>query len=163
MCIVIDMNTIAMVFDTTNALHEEFRPVKEWLINGKGKFVYGGETYNKELLKLRKYLSFVTELQRKSKTVKCDTEAINAKEEIIKNDLSRRGISRTDVRYNDAHLVAIISTSKVKLISSKDKSSYRFLREAAYYSSSSDRPVIYSGKRNINLLSHPKYYGKCCI
>jgi hypothetical protein len=162
MCIVVDMNTIAAVFDPANKAHNEFQPVEEWLRKGKGKFVYGGTTYNKELRKLVKYLPLVLELQRQSKTVKCSDTVVDAKEDLIKKDLLERGILVTDKRYNDAHIVAIVSTSKVKLVSSLDKSSYRFLREAAYYSSPSDRPVIYSSKRNENLLTHPKYYGKCC-
>jgi hypothetical protein len=155
---------MGLVFDPTNKGHSEFKPVLVWLLKGKGKFIYGGKTYKDELRKLcsEKYYNVLTELSRSSKVIVLPDEKIDKKEQLIKNDLKTRRIKMNDKRYNDAHIVAIISVSKVRLVSSGDKKSYRFLREDRHYDSPKDIPAIYSQAGNKNLLNDSRYYGKCC-
>lgn len=45
MAIIIDANCLARVFDKTNIEHDEFVPVFDWIVNGKGKLIYGGSKY----------------------------------------------------------------------------------------------------------------------
>lgn len=164
MCILVDMNTIAALFDKSNSNHKEFEPVMKWILEGIGKMVFGGSKYRKELGKLKKFLPLIAELSKKNKVIQStkDDILIDKKESAINNDLILRKISASDKRYNDAHLIAIIFVKKVKLISSLDKSSFKFLRESKYYGSTTDRPLIYSGKRNSSLLNNPKYFSNCC-
>ena len=162
MCIVIDMNTLPAVFDEENQQHQTFVPVKNWILKGKGKMVYGGNTYKGELKKLSKFIPVLAELKKSRKIIEFDDAAIDLKEKAILQDLKTRGINSKNKSYNDAHLVAIISFSRVKVICSLDKSSYRFLREIKYYQASTDRPVIYSNLKNISLIQQPRYFAQCC-
>ena len=60
MCVVIDINTLAIIFDKENKKHGEFAPVKNW-IDSKlgGTIIYGGNSYKKELQKTGKYLKIL--------------------------------------------------------------------------------------------------------
>ena len=42
MCIIVDTNCFAPVFDRKSEKHNQFAPVLEWIISGKGKLIYGG-------------------------------------------------------------------------------------------------------------------------
>jgi hypothetical protein len=50
MCIIIDADTLGLVFNPETKEHKKFKPVLEWINNGKGKIVYGGTKYEKELI-----------------------------------------------------------------------------------------------------------------
>ena len=54
MCIIIDANTLSLVFNPETKGHEEFKPVFKWIDKGKGKIVYGGTKYEEELIKAGK-------------------------------------------------------------------------------------------------------------
>lgn len=56
MCIIVDTNTFGPVFDSNNEKHAEFKPVLDWVLHGKGKFVIGGSKYMAELKKAKKFL-----------------------------------------------------------------------------------------------------------
>lgn len=49
MCIVVDINTLALVFSPESKKHAEFSPVKKWVEEGRGFVVYGGTSYKAEL------------------------------------------------------------------------------------------------------------------
>lgn len=163
MCTVIDMNTIPCVFNGNNSDHKDFKPILDWITKGKGKLVFGGKTYSNELSRLPTYLKLINELNTAGKVVKVDNEKIDKKENEIISDLKRRGITQNDKSYNDAHIVAIVFVSKVKIVTSLDKHSYGFLRESRYYDKTTDRPLIYTRSKNITLIKNVKYHGKCCI
>jgi predicted nucleic acid-binding protein len=162
MCTIIDVNAIPAIFNNKDLRHEEFRPVIEWINNRNGKVVYGGSKYKSELKKLGKYLPYIAELSRKGKVVIYDDFKIDTKEQLIEVDLRSRGIRENDKRFNDAHLVAIVSVAKVKIITSNDISSIGFLRDTRYYDHKSHRPVFYTRRRNENLLKDPRYFSSCC-
>lgn len=155
---------MGLVFDTSNSGHNAFEPVLKWLFTGKGKFIYGGKTYKNELRKLstEKYYKALAELARSSKVIIFDDAKIDKKEQLIKDDLKVRKIKINDKRYNDAHIVAIVSVTKVKIVSTKDKKSYKFLLEKKYYDKPCDVPAIYSNASNKKLLNDSRYFGKCC-
>ncbi len=53
MCIIIDVNALNEVFNTDSVNHLEFKPVRDWIIEGKGKVLYGGTKYRDELMRTK--------------------------------------------------------------------------------------------------------------
>src|ERR1700733_741215 len=109
MCIVIDINTLAGVFDKKSVNHAEFKDVFEWIFNGKGKIVYGGTKYISELSHT-KYLPLFTEYNRMNKAVLVKAN-IDAETVVVS-----KMIQHPD--FDDQHLVALLRVSKCKLVCS---------------------------------------------
>lgn len=162
MCIVIDTNCFTNVFVSSSEKHSEFQPVYDWVTKGKGRVVYGGTKYKKELERARKFVSIFTELSRKNKLVKVSDNKVDEWEEQIKQMLEANGKDHiNDERYNDAHLIAIFSVSGCRLLCSEDKKSFPFLNEKQYYLKPKKPPSFYTSNRNANLLCD-QYMGPCC-
>lgn len=145
MCIVIDTNSFASVFDSKSDDHYEFRPVLNWITNGKGKIVYGGTKYRDELRATKRYLRIFVELAKKRKVVEIPDEDIDLEQERIENLLRHRD-------FDDPHIVAIVSVSRCKLVCSKDSRAYPFIKDVSLYPRAGMRPRIYSGSNNSDLL-----------
>lgn len=145
MCIVIDTNTFACVFEVNSKRHGEYRPVLEWIVHGNGKVVYGGTKYKQELRNAKKYLRFFLELSKVSKVVELDCQQVDEKQQEIMTLVNHHD-------FNDQHLIAIIILSGCKLICSDDSSAYRFIKRKDLYPKHIQRPKIYSGLSNMNLL-----------
>ena len=79
MCLVIDMNTIPAVFNPGHDNHDKYKPVLDWIINGKGKMVCGGTKYWDELRLIGKYIKFFNQLNKAGKVVKIDDAAVDKK------------------------------------------------------------------------------------
>lgn len=162
MCIVIDTNCFTHVFSRYSENHSEFKPVLDWLMDGRGKIVYGGTKYQKELSNAGKFIPIITELKRRNKVVRLSDEKVDEWEREVKKKLESDGKDHiNDERYNDPHLVAIFSISGCKLLCSTDKKSFPFLNDKRYYIKDRKPPRFYTAKRNINLLCD-KYFGSCC-
>lgn len=145
MCLVIDTNTLSCVFNETNANHEEFKPVFDWIETGKGKIVFGGTNYMKELEKARQYLRLFVDYSKKGKTVRLKDDEVDKYEEEIK-------LRVNDSKFNDPHIMAIIAVSKCKVLCSNDKKSYIYIQNQELYPKGVNRPKIYSRKSCDNLL-----------
>ncbi|MDQ7959563.1 hypothetical protein [Flavobacterium lindanitolerans] len=143
MCIIIDTNTLALVFDKTTTGHDEFKPVFDWIFNDKGKVVYGGTKYKYEL---KKYLSFFNELRRANKAVYIDDEKVDGAELTASKMIE-------DKDFDDQHIVGLLIVSKCKLICSHDKRAYPFFKHDLFFTPANKKPKIYSGKRNHDLLA----------
>lgn len=154
MCIVIDTNSLASVFDQESQRHIEFRPVLDWIVYGHGKIVYGGTTYRRELARATKYFRLLIELKKASKIVEVDGTKVDETEQQL-----TRILSHSD--FDDPHIVAIIIVSGCKLICSDDSRAYRFFRRTEFYPKHVQRPHIYSRELNKNLL-HDKNIADCC-
>lgn len=153
MAILIDVNTVSKVFNVSDAEHHKFKPVRDWIIERKGKMIYGGETYIKEIKLLKKYNNLLTQLKTARKVILFDGVLVDSKEKQIKSVLKSRGISKTDVRYNDSHIVAILAVTKCRMLCTADKRSHLFIKDASFYDKSTDRPKIYSNQRHSPLLT----------
>lgn len=154
MCIIIDTNTFASVFDSNSEEHGEFRPVLNWIRNGKGKIVFGGTTYRNELRRARKYLAVISEFKKARKIVEVSNNEIDREQRRIESLITHRD-------FDDPHLVAIVSVSRCKLICSNDKRAYPFIKEASLYPRAGMRPRIYSSSNNSDLLCD-HYIADCC-
>lgn len=145
MCLVIDINTLACVFDKTNANHEEFKPVFDWIETGKGKIVYGGKNYMKELGKARRYSRLFVNYSKKGKTVHLNDEEVDKHEKEIEAKVN-------DSNCDDPHIMAMIAVSKCKVLCSSDKRSYKYIKNQSFYPKGVNRPKIYSKRSCENLL-----------
>ena len=154
MCIVIDTNSLASVFDQKSEHHAEFRPVLEWIVLGNGKIVYGGTTYKRELAKATKYFRLLVELKKVSKIVEIDSVRVGEIEQRLAQTLSHSD-------FDDPHIVAIIIASGCRLICSADARAFRYFRLAEFYPKHVQRPHIYSRKLNRGLLQD-KNIADCC-
>jgi len=144
MPIIVDTNCIANVFDTGSKNHLKFKPVLDWIIKGKGKLVFGGTTYEKEMPK--KYRRTFNILKKVSKTIEGDRKAIDQKEIENKNLIP-------DKDFDDPHIAAIAFISKCRLICSEDKRSIKFIKNKVLYSKDFVVPKFYTKAKNKDLLN----------
>ncbi len=154
MCLIIDANCIARVFDANNDDHEDFKKVLEWITEGCGKMIYGGKTYKEELAKLTKFLPLLKELHTKRKLILLDDALVDQAEDCAKK-------KEDDKDFDDPHLVAIVVISRCQVVCSKDKRAYRFLKMKKFYPNKLKPPRIYSKRSNTNLLSKRYIVGEC--
>lgn len=121
--------------------HGEFRPLLDWLEQNKNvKMIYGGTKYKNEVSKLTKYLGILAEYRRKRKYVEIDSKLVDQKEkEIIKIE--------PDKKFNDQHIVALLSTSGCLVFASEDSSADNFVKANRFYEAGSS-PSIYRYKRH---------------
>jgi len=145
MCIVIDLNTLSSVFDQTSQDHQDFAPVSHWVQNGKGFLVFGGTKYKIELQRARRYLGLILQLKKAQRAVEIDQEAVDTREKAI--------ISKTvGTDCDDQHIIAILCVSGCKLVCSKDKRSYRFIKDKSNYKRRRKVPTIYCKPAHAKLL-----------
>lgn len=152
MCVIVDTNCFASVFDTKSAKHAEFSPVLDWILNGKGKLVYGGTKYIQELSKT-KYLKIFNILNSKAKKViVVDSVKVDEEQKRIESLI-------TDPDFDDPHLPAIVIVSKCEVICTEDTRSVRFVTDGSLYPKGTNIPKYYTSSRNKNLLCD-KYINK---
>lgn len=154
MCIVIDANTFSSVFEKNSSDHSDFRPVLEWICNGKGKIVYGGTKYKEELSSTRKYLRLFRQFDAARKIVKIDDQSVDNEQNRLRSLIDHRN-------YDDPHIIAIIIVSGCKLICSKDSKAYQYFKNKALYPKRFKRPRIYSNSTNADLLCDT-HIAECC-
>jgi len=142
MCIVVDVNVIPCVFDAENAKHNQYKPVLDWIIDGKGKLVIGGTSFLGELEKLPKYLKFFQVLNTAKKVVYVDNN-------LIDNERDRVRQLATDNDFDDPHLIGLLKISGCKLICTND---HRMKKYIPIFFSNRERPRFYTKSKNCNLL-----------
>lgn len=152
MCIVIDTSSLSCVFDQRNSEHSEFKPVLDWILR-KGKIVYGGTTYERELKTAHSFLKIFSEFKKINKVVVINKSDVDKKEKKIKTLLSHRN-------FDDPHIVAIIAVSGVRLICTNEKRAIQFLTNKQFYERGK-KPKVYTSKSNSDLLCNANIV-KCC-
>lgn len=145
MCIIIDTSALSSVFNRTSKVHLEFSPVFDWIIRGKGKVVYGGTKYKRELAQARRYAKLFAELRRAGRTALVDDQKVDQEQRILEE-------TSLPQDFDDPHLVAIVIVSHCKLICSNDSTAYLFFKDKTLYPEGVERPKIYSGYSNKSLL-----------
>lgn len=151
---IIDSCCIAVVFDVSNKNHADFEPVRKCILTGRGFVVYGGTKYKRELADMPRYVQLFLELERSRKTIRVSDERVDAEEK-------RAARLCSDPEFNDAHLVALVNVSRCRLVCTSDRPAVRFLKMPIFYESKNDRPRIYSGPRNAELLKNRKLVERC--
>lgn len=154
MCVIVDTNAFAAVFNANANNHDEFAPVLDWIISGKGKLVIGGTKYMSELARTKKYLSFVQILNTKArKVIRLNDSDVDAWQNIIEDKIKNPD-------FDDPHLPAIVIVSKCRVICSVDIRSVRFVTDSNIYPKGIVVPKYYTSKKNANLLTD-EYVHKC--
>jgi predicted nucleic acid-binding protein len=156
MCIIIDTNSFASVFNQKSSDHDQFQPIKNWIYNGSGRIVYGGTKYLLELKQSGKYLKVFVELGNIRKATILDKEQVDKREFDIKE-------KNTNSDFNDTHIVAIVIISGCRIVCTKDSRSYVFLKDKRFYPKNFKVPKIYRGKDNVHLISNNSIKSNCAI
>lgn len=145
MAIILDTNCFSHVFCPNDARHEDFQPVLEWVIKGKGFFVYGGKKYLDELKRAKSFLLIFRLLRDIGKAVEIDQEKIDNYQKSVEQ-------KEQDPDFDDPHLPAIVAVSHCRLICSMDERSIRFVTRKDLYPKGFHLPKYYTGIANISLL-----------
>lgn len=145
MCIVIDINTISMVFQVENERHSEFSDVKAWLDSKLGVVVYGGTKYKEELSKTVRHAKLLRQMRDGGRAVTIDDAAVDAQELLVKEKTQG-----TDC--DDQHVIALLGTARCALLCSVDNRSFPFVQNKELYPKGAPRVKIYTSKRNKALL-----------
>jgi hypothetical protein len=145
MCIVIDANTLAPVFNENCQTHPNFKPVRDWITEGEGCLVYGGTKYKEELKRSWRYLRLVRQLKDANRAREIDEAEVDKKQVEI-CDLT----CGTDC--DDQHIISLLCVSGCMLLCSEDARAIPFLRDNRFFPTRRQRPRIYRSKRNANLL-----------
>lgn len=145
MCIVIDTNTLAHVFNESSAGHQDFEPVFDWVTTGPGHVVYGGTKYKKELWKAPRYLRIFRLLKDARRACEIDQNMVD--EEHARLDQKTQG---TDC--NDQHIIAIFVVSGCRLFCSHDRCADKYIRDKSLYPKRHSRPSIYRNRKHQRLL-----------
>jgi len=146
MCIVIDANTLAPVFNDRCDLHSDFKLIKKWIFDGNGFLIFGGTKYKNELKKAYRYLKLIRRLKDIHKAIEVCQRMVDMKEKDI--------ITQTKgTSCNDQHIIAIFCVSKCILYCSKDSSSDVYIKDQKYYQKGHKRPKIYRSSKNSNLIN----------
>jgi len=145
MLLVIDTNVIHKVFK----VFPDYQPVFQSLINGKGIWVYGGDTYRRELRNcINRFLGIIKELRNKHKiddSQKYDEEINNKEKELKEIEPSKD--------FDDAHLISIIIIRHCEILCSDDKKCDKFINDIRFYPKSTMRPSIYRYELHRHLLN----------
>ncbi|MGF7141561.1 hypothetical protein [Roseimarinus sediminis] len=146
MAIIIDTNCLAHVFSRKSQEHDNFKPVLDWILNGKGIIIYGGSKYQNELIKTPKYIPILRFLKEVNKAYVGNKENIDKLQKEIED-------KRTDADFDDPHLPAIVIDTKCRLICSKDFRAIPFVTDKKYYPNGFHTPIFYTGLRNREILN----------
>jgi hypothetical protein len=145
MCIVVDINALAPVFNEQCADHVDFRPVKEWIRKRKGYLVFGGSRFIRELSETYHYLHLVRLMKDSGQAVAIRKDRVDAAETEL---MTKEGTAGC----NDLHIIALLGTSRCPLFCSKDSRSYKYIKDTSFYPDGMARVRIYSSKKNDTLL-----------
>lgn len=116
MCIVIDINVIAAVFNEESENHAIFLPVKEWIDARDGVLVFGGSSYMNELKKTPKYMRLVRLLHDDGRAIRIKSDAVDKVERSVTTKTN-------GTKCNDCHIIALLDASRCPLLCSKDSKS----------------------------------------
>ena len=144
MCIVIDTNTLSCVFNTDDANHNDFEPVSKWILEDKGKVVFGGTKYMQELEKAPKYLKLFELFRQVHKVVIISAAEVDKEQKTAEQKIQ-------DKDFDDPHIVGILKASGCKLVCSRDSRSFPYITHKVFFTKR-NKPKIYSTKRNADLL-----------
>ena len=145
MCIVIDTNSLGMVFDESNARHGDFSAVKAWLEKGLGIVVYGGTKYKQELSLSIRYMRLLRLMLDAGKAALINDAAVDRIEAGV-----RKKTAGTEC--DDQHIIALLAAAHCPLLCSVDARSFEFVKDKSLYPKGAPEVKIYTSTRNADLL-----------
>jgi len=147
MCLVIDANCFALVFEPCTKGHHKFVPVLNWITEGRGRMIYGGTKYNAELGRSTKILGIVKELSTQRRTVRLSNATVDPIAVALK-------VKFPEADFDDEHIVALVIASHCCVVCTNDDTAISYLKRLDVFSDHADveRPKIYKGdKRHAKL------------
>jgi len=166
MCIVIDADVFSSIVNREASAHSEFEPLIKWISFGKGKVVYGGSEYKKQIKKHSGFRDWLDQLEKLGKTVRINEKDVDSTEEYLKDNFVRS-------EYDDHHIVAIVIVSGCKLICSSDAGCHslidtcykqemrKLIKRNCLCGENPSPPKIYKNKEHKTLLRDSNI-AKCC-
>ena len=145
MCIVIDTNTLALVFNQNTVGHEEFEPVRKWVTTGPGHVVYGGTKYKEELSRAYRYLRMFRLLKDARRACEIDQNMVDVEHARLDQKTAGTGC-------NDQHIIAIFVVSACRLFCSHDTCADKYIRDKSLYPKKHPPPSIYRTSKHVHLL-----------
>ena len=156
MCIVIDTNTLSKVFKCDNKEHLKFKPVLDWIINGNGRIIVGGSTFDREIFeKIGWFRNLFIQLKKVNKVVIIDNAKVDALQIIIQDMKKHKD-------FDDPHIVALLGASKCRVLCTGDLRSLPFIRDKTLYPKKVFPPMIYTDQNNAAQLCD-KNVADCCL
>ena len=146
MCIIIDTNCLADVFNKESKRHKEFKPVLDWILHDIGKMVVGGSKYKDELRRNGTARRFVQILRQKANKV------ILIEDNAVDNWQKKIEIKINHPDFDDPHLPAMVIVGKCHLICSGDLRSVEHVTRKDIYPKGIQPPKYYTRLRNADLL-----------
>jgi hypothetical protein len=149
MCLVIDANCFALVFNKSIDEHKKFIPVLNWITEGKGRMIYGGTKYNTELRTARWMLGIVSELSKKRRMIQVPDATVDPIATALK-------VKFPEAEFDDEHIVALVIASRCCVVCTKDNPAISYLKRLDVFSDYAgvERPKIYKG--------HKSHKDLCC-
>lgn len=145
MCIVVDINALALVFSPESKKHAEFSPVRKWVEEGRGFVVYGGTSYKAELAETYRYLRLIRQMRDGGQAVSIRDSVVDALEEDVRQKTQ-------GTQCNDQHIIGLLGAARCSLLCSGDSRSFKFVKDRRLYPKGMPRVRVYSSSRNANLL-----------
>lgn len=145
MCIVVDINALALVFNEDSIRHSEFVHVKNWIEKRHGFLVFGGTKFKEELGKTYHYLRMIRFMKESGQAVAIRDDIVDAEEERVKALTKGKDC-------DDQHIIGLLCASKCPLVCSEDTRAYPYFSDRTLYPKKMDRVRIYSSSKNSSLL-----------
>lgn len=146
MCIILDTNCFGDIFKSNSPRYSEYKPVLEWILTGKGKFIIGGTKYLEELKKHSAARRFMVNLRKfTNKLVLLEQNKVDQEQKRIEGLLQ-------DPDFDDPHLPAMVIVSRCRLICSRDSRSVKYVTNRKLYPKDIKVPKYYTGAHNKGLL-----------
>jgi hypothetical protein len=133
--LVIDTCTFPWVFDENARNHHRFIPILKWLMAGRGKIIFGGSKYKKEL-RGTAFKGILIEFERRGKLVRVPDGQVDKLSEELKNRVP-------DWDFDDEHLVALVSIMGCCAVCTDDKRAVPYLKRRDLYPPGIKPPKIY--------------------
>jgi hypothetical protein len=142
MCLVIDACCLSKVFNTNNREHPNFIPVYKWVRLGRGRMIYGGTKYLKELQEVAGLLGLFTELEKQGRVEILPRGCVDTTANEIKGRVN-------DSQFNDEHLIAIVIVARCRVVCTDDGRAMPFIKRADLYRKYRlKRPSIYRSAKH---------------
>lgn len=145
MCIVIDTNTLSHVFNKKDEFHKNYKIVFDWIDNGNGRLVYGGDYYINELARASRYFELIVQYKKANKAVNIDEEKPD-----FANRERARIISITRSKeyktFNDSHIIAVVIVARCRIVCTTDGPLSRFVKDRSLYPNKFKIPEVFNNK-----------------
>ncbi len=157
MCLVIDANCFALVFNSNTKEHGKFVPVLNWITEGRGRMIYGGTKYNTELEQLNWMLGIVAELSRRRRTIQIPNETVDPIATALKAKFP-------EAHFDDEHIAALVIASRCCVVCTNDNPAISYLKRVDVFSDypGVERPKIYRGHKNHRALCCDAHVVRIC-